>query len=105
MRETSSDRSSSGLRWRVRSPDASSRLRRGLSVRVEQEGVAEIAHSQGRPLPQRQHHEVLRVREPERLEDGSVETDDTAAGRGESEADLTVESERIFHSPSLTRTL
>jgi hypothetical protein len=42
-------------------------------------------------LPQRQHHEVLRVSEPERLQNRSVDRDDVARGGDECEAQLVVE--------------
>lgn len=46
-------------------------------------------------LPQREHRHVLRVREPERLEQRAVEADERAGGRGDGEAQLRLDGERV----------
>ncbi|MFC5122206.1 hypothetical protein ACFPRL_01695 [Pseudoclavibacter helvolus] len=52
-------------------------------------------------LPQAEHHQVLRMSEPERFEDGAIERDDAPARGGECEAELLVEREEV-HGCRLT---
>jgi len=56
---------------------------------------ADIADSARAALPQGEHHQVLRMGQPERLQRRPVEGDDAARGGGEGEADLAVEGERV----------
>src|SRR3954451_1382162 len=69
---------------------------RGEGARVELEEPGEVAHRQLLGLPQGEHHQVLRVGEPQRLEHGLVERDDTARRHGQGEADLVVERQRVL---------
>jgi hypothetical protein len=56
---------------------------------------AEVAHGARTALPEREHHEVLRMREAERFEDRPVEADHSARSDGEGEADLVLESQEV----------
>ena len=67
------------------------RERRGLEL----QRLAEVAHGARAALPEREHDEVLRVREAERLEDRPVDADDAAGGDGEGEAHLVLEGEQV----------
>ena len=67
------------------------RERRGLEL----QRLAEVAHGARVALPEREHHEVLRVRESERLEDRPVEPDDAARRDREGEAHLVLEGEQV----------
>ena len=62
---------------------------------LELQRLTEVAHGTRVALPEREHDEVLRVRESERLEDRPVEPDDAASCDREGEADLVLEGEQV----------
>ena len=75
-----------------------------LQQRGERSGIqlqqrAERLHRQRRLLPQRQHHQVLRMRQTHGFEHRSVQRDDVAGCHHDGETDLTVEGERILLPP------
>ena len=49
----------------------------------------------GELLPQREHDQILRMREPQRLEHRSVHGDHVAGGRHHGEAELILELEQV----------
>src|SRR4051794_10954167 len=67
--------------------------REGAGVELEESG--QVAHRELLGLPQREHHQVLRMREAERLDHGLVEGDHASGRDRECEADLVVERERV----------
>ena len=67
----------------------------GERRRLEAEARRQLADPQGRVLPEGQHHEVLRVGQSHRLEQGPVERDHVARGHRQGEADLPVELEQV----------
>lgn len=67
------------------------RQRRGLEL----QRVAEVAHPVRTAIPEGEHHEVLRMRQPQRFEQRPVDRDHRAAGDGQREADLILEREWI----------
>ena len=67
------------------------RERRGL----HRELVREVAERARRLLPQGEHHEILRMCEPERLEDGPVQRHDVARSGDEGEAELILELQEV----------
>ena len=67
------------------------RQRRGLEL----QRLAEVAHRARAALPEREHHEVLRMGEAERLEDRAVDADHAACRDREREADLVLEGEQV----------
>ena len=58
--------------------------------------LAELLHGQLAVLPQHQHHQVLRVGEPEVLQDHAVDAVEGAGGGVQGEADLLVEAEEVL---------
>ena len=74
------------------------RRRRGR-LEVEQRG--EVLERQPAVLPEGEHREVLRVRQPERLEQRTVERDQAAGRGGHGQADLGLDGERIVHAADL----
>ena len=63
--------------------------------RLEADPRGELRDPQRRALPQREHHEVLRVGQPERLQERPVHGDHLAGGDRQGEAHLTVEGEEV----------
>ena len=71
---------------------------------LEGQFVGEFAERAGRLLPQREHDEVLRVGESERLENRTIDRDHVARCGDQREAHLIVELEKVvrgFHAVSL----
>ena len=62
---------------------------------LELQRVAEVAHRARAAPPEREHHQVLRVGQPERLEDRAVDADHAARRDREREADLVLEGEQV----------
>ncbi|OLT04212.1 hypothetical protein BJF90_24080 [Pseudonocardia sp. CNS-004] len=65
---------------------------RGQRGGVEGQRGGQVGERARRALPQSEHHQVLRVGEPHRLEQRPVERDDVACCHRECEADLTVQA-------------
>jgi hypothetical protein len=57
--------------------------------------LRELTQRARRVLPEGEHHEVLRVRQAEGIEDRTIDGDDVACGRHESEAQLVLELQQI----------
>lgn len=68
---------------------------RRQGARIELEQLAQVLDRNGRELPQGKHHEVLRMRQPERLENGPINRDDGPRGNGQGETDLLVQRQQI----------
>ena len=62
---------------------------------VEAQELTDLLDGQGISLPEGEHDEILRMREPERREHLAVEGDDVARGRDQGEADLAIEGEEV----------
>src|SRR5690606_3429185 len=63
---------------------------------IQSECRSEFVQRSGRALPEREHHEVLRMSEPERLENGPIDRYDVSCGRDECEAQLVLELEHVI---------
>ncbi|EWT02733.1 hypothetical protein N865_04715 [Intrasporangium oryzae NRRL B-24470] len=63
--------------------------------RLEADQLADLAHGERRALPEGEHHEVLRVGQPEGLEDRPVEADHGPRRDGEGEAHLLIEPQQV----------
>ena len=83
------------------SPAEARRFNSGERSGVELQQHAELPNGQRIVLPQRDHDEVLRVGEAQRLQHWTVERDDASGSHGQGEAHLSVEGKGIVQVRSV----
>jgi hypothetical protein len=69
---------------------------RGQGVGVEQGALANMRHWAGRVFPQDHQHDVLRVGQTQRLQQGLIEPRDQPRGGVQAKAQLKIEAQRIL---------